>query len=107
MKKNIAEKAAETLKTLAHPARLRIAALLRNGELCVSEIVDAIGEKEPIVSQNLNRMKDKGILGSRHQGSKVFYYLKDAKMINGLLNCMVDGSVNDIWRKSSSTYKSV
>ncbi|MBN1972179.1 MAG: ArsR family transcriptional regulator [Sedimentisphaerales bacterium] len=42
MKKNIAEKAAEILKTLANPARLRIAALLRNGELCVSEIVDAL-----------------------------------------------------------------
>lgn len=98
MKKNIAEKAAETLKILANPERLRIVALLRNGELCVSEIVDTLREKESTISQNLNRMKNKGVLDSRRSGSKVLYYLKDAKMLNELLNCMISSPDDDIPR---------
>jgi ArsR family transcriptional regulator len=95
MDRRVAIRVTEILKSLAHPTRLRIAEFLQNGEMCVSELVDALGVKEPIASQQLNKMKDKNILGSRRRGCMVFYYLKDKRMIEKLLDCMVKhGSSN-------------
>lgn len=88
MNRILAEKAAEILKGLANPTRLRIAELLKEGELCVGELAAALGMKESIVSQQLSKMKNKGILSSRRYGCKVFYCLTDKKMINDLLDCM-------------------
>lgn len=79
----------DILKVLANPTRLRIAEVLQDGELCVGELVRKLKVKEPFASQQLNKMKNKGILGSRRCGSKVFYYLKDKRMINKLLACMI------------------
>ena len=95
MNRKVAEKAAEVLKTLAHPTRLRIVELLQDGEMCVSELVDALGVKEPIASQQLNKMKDKTILGSRRRSCMVFYYLKDKQIIDELLDCMVEHCKNN------------
>ena len=95
MNKKVAEKAAEVLKALANPTRLRIVELLQDGEMCVSELVDALGVKEPIASQQLNKMKDKNILGSCRRGCMVFYYLKDKRIIDELLDCMVEHCKNN------------
>ena len=90
MNREVAKKLTEVLKALAHPTRLRIAELLQNGEMCVSELVAALGVKEPIASQQLNKMKDKNILSSRRRGCMVFYYLNDKRMIEKILDCMVN-----------------
>jgi DNA-binding transcriptional ArsR family regulator len=90
MNREAAKKVTEILKALANPTRLRIAELLQNGEMCVSELVAALGVKEPIASQQLNKMKDKNILSSRRRGCMVFYYLNDKRMIEKLLDCMVN-----------------
>jgi len=95
MNKKVAEKAAEVLKTLANPTRLRIVELLQGGEMCVSELVDALGVREPIASQQLNKMKDKNILGSHRRGCMVFYYLRDKQVIDELLDCMVECCKNN------------
>ncbi|MHC4744133.1 MAG: ArsR/SmtB family transcription factor, partial [Planctomycetota bacterium] len=72
MDNNTAEHVAEVLKALAHPARLQIVELLVPGEMSVGEIVGAVGEKQSITSQHLNMMKDKGVLGRRREGAKVY-----------------------------------
>jgi len=95
MNKKVAEKAAEVLKALANPTRLRIVELLQDGEMCVSEIVNALGVREPIASQQLNKMKDKNVLGSCRRGCMVFYYLKDKQMIDELLDCIVEHCKNN------------
>jgi DNA-binding transcriptional ArsR family regulator len=95
MNEGVVEKAAEVLKALANPTRLRIVELLNDGEMCVSELVDALGVSEPIASQQLNKMKDKNILGSRRRGCMVFYYLKDKQMIDELLDCIVEYCKNN------------
>ena len=91
MKTHAAEKAADILRALANPSRLRIAALLCSREMCVCEITEALNEKESLVSQNLNKMKDKGILISRRSGNKVIYSLKDSVMMSNFLDCVVHG----------------
>jgi len=87
MDKELATHAAEVLKAVAHPLRLQIVELLEKNELCVSEIVEALGEKQAITSQQLTIMKDRGILTSRRDGARVFYRLQN-KNVSRVLDCV-------------------
>jgi ArsR family transcriptional regulator len=87
MNDTTAEHVALVLKALAHPVRLKIADLLESGEKCVNEIVEAIGGKQSITSQQLNMMKDKGVLSCRRDGAKVYYKIENPNVIR-LLNCV-------------------
>jgi len=89
MENDVAEHVAKVLKAMAHPARLQIVELLVPGEMSVGDIVRAVGEKQAITSQQLNMMKDKGVLGSRRDGMKVYYHIENKSVIN-LLKCVYD-----------------
>ena len=89
MDTRVAENVAEVLKAMAHPVRLQIIELLEQKEICVGDIVDALGGKQAITSQQLNMMKDKGVLGCRRDGTKVFYRIENKDVIK-LLHCVYD-----------------
>ena len=89
MNENIAEHAAEILKAVAHPIRLQIVELLQAGEMCVGDIVDALGGKQAITSQQLNMMKAKGVLSRRRDGARVYYRIENRNVIK-LLHCIND-----------------
>ena len=82
------EFAASILKAVAHPIRLSILQLLDNEErLSVNEICKKINSEQSLTSHHLSNMKLKGILGSKREGQKVFYYLK-LPTLNNLLSCL-------------------
>ena len=89
MDKETAEHVAEVMKAVAHPARLQIIELLEESEACVRDIVHAVGGKQAITSQHLNMMRDKGVLGSRRDGAKVYYRIENKNVIK-LLHCIHD-----------------
>ena len=89
MDKMVAEHVAEVLKAVAHPVRLQIIELLETKEMCVGDIVMALGGKQAITSQQLNMMKDKGVLNCRRDGAKVYYRIEDRSVIR-LLHCIHD-----------------
>jgi len=89
MNEETAEHVAEVLKALAHPVRLQIVEMLEKGEMCVSDIVEALHGKQAITSQQLNMMKDKGVLGCRREGARVYYHIENKNVIK-LLNCIYD-----------------
>lgn len=89
MDEKTAEHVAEVLKAVAHPIRLQIVDLLEDGEMCVGDIVKALGGKQAITSQQLNMMKDKGVLSSRRDGAKVYYCIENKNVIK-LLYCIYD-----------------
>jgi ArsR family transcriptional regulator len=89
MDKKIADHVAEVLKAVAHPIRLQIIELLEKKEMCVGDIVKALGGKQAITSQQLNMMKDKGVLECRRDGVKVFYRIHNKNVIK-LLHCVND-----------------
>ena len=65
-------------KVLANDTRLRLLhALARAGELCVSELAEAVEMKPQAVSNQLQRLVDRGILGSKRNGSNVHYRITD------------------------------
>src|SRR3990172_9387968 len=72
---------ADICKTLASPARLRIIAALRDGEMAAGEIAKALGVRKTNVSQHLAVMRGKGIVHARRSGLNVFYRLTSPKVI--------------------------
>ena len=65
----------DQLKALANPIRLRILAMLREGELCVCEITDVVGLAPSTVSQHLSDLRKAGFVAERKAGRWVHYAL--------------------------------
>jgi hypothetical protein len=63
---------------------LRILQLLLRGEWCVSEIVDAVGEKFSTVSQRLRVLRGEGLIVRRRKGTHLIYTLAD-RHVAGLI----------------------
>ena len=65
-------------KILANATRLRLLhALARSSELRVTEIAASIGMKTQAVSNQLQRLADRGILSSRREGTQIYYHIVD------------------------------
>jgi DNA-binding transcriptional ArsR family regulator len=75
---NQAEALMRLFKVFANQTRLRLLhALVRQGELCVTDMAAAVQLKPQAVSNQLQRLVDRGILGSRREGSHVYYRVVD------------------------------
>lgn len=80
--------AAEMLRTLAHPMRLRIVdALNTAGELPVGAITEYLGIAQSATSQHLNHMRRTGLIQAERRGKEVWYSIADYRPI-ALLNCI-------------------
>lgn len=66
---------AELLKALGHPIRIKILHMLRNGELCVCEMMSDIEVEQSNFSQHLSVLKKQGVIDSRKEGQKVIYWI--------------------------------
>lgn len=65
--------AAECLRTLAHPHRLRIVQMLLHGSYTVGELADACGIVSHMASEHLRLMQRCGLLDSRREGRCMYY----------------------------------
>jgi len=76
---------AAVFKVLGNDTRLRLLhALVRAGELCVTDLASAIGMKPQAISNQLQRLSDLGILASRRDGNSIYYRVHDL-CVSGLL----------------------
>ncbi|GAN76985.1 ArsR/SmtB family transcription factor [Acidisphaera rubrifaciens] len=66
------------LRTLANPARLRIALRLLQGEVSVATIETSLGLRQPNLSQHLGDLREAGLVTARRESRTVFYSLADA-----------------------------
>ena len=65
-------------KVFSNDTRLRLLhALVREDQLCVSDLAKAVAMKPQAVSNQLQRMVDRGIVGSRRNGANVHYRIID------------------------------
>lgn len=64
---------AAVLDALADESRRRILVLLARQELCVCELVNALGLPQPTVSRHLTVMRDAGMVEQRKDGRFAFY----------------------------------
>ncbi len=81
------ERAAECLKTLAHPHRLRIVQLLFAGRYTVGQLAEACEIPSHMASEHLRLMQRCGFLASEKEGRKTFYRIADPRL-ESILQCV-------------------
>ena len=93
-----ADEAADALKALAHPVRLRMVEMLAGGggELCVCHFEEAFELTQPTVSHHLKRLREAGLVASRKDGTWVHHRLR-REAISGLA-ALLDG-----WAEGAGT----
>ena len=65
-------------KVFANDSRLRLLhALVREGELCVTDLARAVDMKPQAVSNQLQRLVDRSILRSGREGKNMYYQVAD------------------------------
>ena len=71
-------------QALAHPTRIAIIELLREGELPVAVIVERLGVEPANASQHFAVLRAKNIVVSRKEKNQVFYSVRDPLLIEVL-----------------------
>ncbi len=79
--------AAECLKTLAHPVRLRIVQLLLHGRYTVGELAEDCGIPDNVASEHLRLMQRCGFFTSEREGRKVYYQVAEPHL-EDIMNCV-------------------
>lgn len=67
----------QDLKALSAPARLRLVALLKQGELCVCQLEVALSLSQTNVSRHLAIFRQAGLVIDRREGRWVYYALAE------------------------------
>ncbi|MGB8466251.1 MAG: metalloregulator ArsR/SmtB family transcription factor [Terrimicrobiaceae bacterium] len=62
-------------KALADPTRLRVVAALREHELCVCELCDALETTQSTLSTHLTLLRGAGLVQTRKEGRWIYYGL--------------------------------
>ena len=75
---------AEIFQALAHPTRIAIVELVRNGELSAGQLIEQLGLEQANASQHLAVLRGKQIVVNRKDGNQVFYSLRDKALIEVL-----------------------
>jgi len=81
------QQAAECLKVLAHPARLKIVDILMQGSFTVAQIAQISGLTPNHACEHLRLLKGHKLLSSTRKGRKVYYEII-APQLPGLINCI-------------------
>ena len=81
------DQAAECLKTIAHPHRLRMIQILLQGACSVGDLADACEIPSNMASEHLRLLKDRGFLTSERQGRQVFYHIAEPGLAH-IMNCV-------------------
>ena len=72
---------AKLCQVLAHPIRLRIINILKDGIKPVNEIVSIVDEAQSTVSRHLGVLRSAGILETHRKGTEIFYEITSPKIV--------------------------
>ncbi|MGC8727732.1 MAG: ArsR/SmtB family transcription factor [Elusimicrobiales bacterium] len=81
-----AKSISDILSCLSSPTRLIITCMLIDGEKNVTEILEKIGTTKGNISQHLKILTLNKVLENRREGNKIFYYIKDKRIISIVSN---------------------
>jgi ArsR family transcriptional regulator len=78
---------ASVFQALAHPTRIAIVEMLREGELSAGAMQEQLGIEQANLSQHLAILRSRQIVLNRKEGNQVFYSLRN-KMLVEVLDIM-------------------
>lgn len=81
--------AAECLRVLAHPHRLRMIQMLLAGNYSVGELAEGCDLPTAMASEHLRLMQRCGFLASEKEGRKVFYRVTEPHL-KSIMQCIED-----------------
>ena len=81
------QEAAECLKTIGHPHRLRMLQMINIGQHTVGELAAACQIASPVASNHLRLMERTGLLVSRREGKNIYYQIADSHL-SPILACL-------------------
>jgi DNA-binding transcriptional ArsR family regulator len=79
-----ADKQSRLFKALADETRLRILKLLEVREMCVCEVMVALGLTQPTASHHLGILENTGLVKDRKEGKWVFYSVANPKLTENM-----------------------
>ena len=79
--------AAECLKVLAHPHRLRMVQMLLHGRYSVGELAEACGIPSHMASEHLRLMQRCGFMNSVKEGRNAYYQIIETHLA-GIMACI-------------------
>ena len=77
------------LRAVAEPLRWRILALLRQEEMCVCHLVEALGAPQSLISHHLRALRDAGLVETERYRYWTYYRLRPATL-EGLGRQLID-----------------
>ncbi|NOZ00730.1 MAG: helix-turn-helix transcriptional regulator [Deltaproteobacteria bacterium] len=77
----------EVLKGVSHPLRLRIIIMLCRNDRDVTQMVDALGVRQSLVSQHLAHLRLTGLVSVDRSGGRATYSLKEP-LLRDLVKCL-------------------
>lgn len=96
----VLERASRVIRVVGHPLRLRLLELLEGGERNVTELVQASGVGQAMVSQQLKILRAEGVVGDRRDGARVFYRITEPK-VTKILDCIRECDIAGLLGPSS------
>lgn len=81
------QRAAECLKTLAHPVRIRMVRFLLHGQYTVGELAEHCDVPQNVASEHLRLMQRCGFFTSTRDGRKVYYEVAEPHLAD-MMNCI-------------------
>jgi ArsR family transcriptional regulator len=67
---------AQMFAALSDPTRLRLLNLMRDGEVCVCDFVEILGQSQPKISRHLAYLRRAGIVCARREGKWMHYRIE-------------------------------
>lgn len=91
---------AKIAKALAHESRLMILDALKDGEMCVCELVVLVGADQSTISKHLSIMREAGLVEDRKEGNRVFYRLRSPGLLSFLAYAqdLIRGKIQNLSR---------
>jgi len=84
---DVLEEAAECLRTLAHPVRLRMVQMMLHHEYTVGELAEACEIRSHMASEHLRLMQRCHFLDCRREGRRRYYYVVETQLAS-LMKCI-------------------
>ncbi|QDU79681.1 putative HTH-type transcriptional regulator [Polystyrenella longa] len=81
------QQAAECLKILAHPQRLKMVQMLLSGDYTVGELAEACGVQSHVASEHLRLMQRCQFLDSKREGRNIYYKVIEPHLTE-IMNCI-------------------
>ena len=81
------KEAAECLRTLAHPVRLRMVQMMLQGEFTVGDLAEACEIPSHMASEHLRMMQHCGFLTRRQDGRRIYYQVAEPA-VKRIINCI-------------------